>query len=137
VPPFGWRHRSSGVGAPQVTQENVIPMKLLRCLFAVWLLLLPSFEAEAQEHSRIKWKRPTQAEADHMAAETAITDSILRKGDIVVTDHGFLMFRGYLADGTTGDFVPVPNPMSNAKNDVRISGPSKPEKGKPTPMGPR
>jgi hypothetical protein len=85
---------------------------LVVCLL---LLLLPPFEAEAQEHGRIKSKRPTQAEADHMASESAINDSILRKGDIVVTDRGFLMFRGFLADGTTGDFVPVPNPMSNAK----------------------
>jgi len=50
-----------------------------------------------------------------MASESAITDSILRKGDIVVTDRGFFMFRGYLADGVTGDFAPVPNPASNAK----------------------
>jgi hypothetical protein len=89
-------------------------MKLPRCLLVVCLLLSP-FGAAAQEHGRVKWKRPTQAEADHLAAESAITDSILRKGDIVVTDRGFLMFRGFLADGTTGDFVPVPNPMSNAK----------------------
>ena len=99
---------------PQVTQENVILMKLLGYLL-VACLLLPPFEAEAQEHGRVKWKRPTQAEADHMASESAISDSILRKGDIVVTERGFFMFRGFLADGTTGDFVPVPNPMSNAK----------------------
>jgi hypothetical protein len=35
-----------------------------------------------------------------MASESAITDIILRKGDIVVTDRGFFMFRGFLADGT-------------------------------------
>ncbi len=88
-------------------------MKLLGCLL-VACLLLPSFAA-AQEHGRVKWKRPTQAEADRMASESAMTDSILRKGDIVATDRGFFMFRGFLADGMTGDFVPVPNPMSNAK----------------------
>jgi hypothetical protein len=89
-------------------------MKPPGCLLVVCLLLSP-LGVEAQEHGRVKWKRPTQAEADHVASESAITDSILRKGDIVVTDRGFLMFRGFLADGTTGDFVPVPNPMSNAK----------------------
>jgi hypothetical protein len=89
-------------------------MKPLGCLL-VACLLLPALAAEAQEHGRVKWKRPTQAEADRMASESAITDSILRKGDIVVTDRGFFMFRGFLADGMTGNFVPVPNPMSNAK----------------------
>jgi hypothetical protein len=71
----------------------------------------PAVEAAAQEQGRVKWKRPTQAEADRMASESAITDSILRKGDIVVTDRGFFMFRGFLADGATADFVPVPNPL--------------------------
>ncbi|HEX3161247.1 MAG TPA: hypothetical protein VHQ92_01610 [Pseudolabrys sp.] len=44
-----------------------------------------------------------------------MADSILRIGDIVVTDRGFFMFRGFLAGGETGDFVPVPNPLSGAK----------------------
>jgi hypothetical protein len=94
--------------------ETAIHMKLLGCLLVAWLLLPPR-AAEAQEHGRVNWKRPTEAEADHMASESAITDSILRKGDIVVTDRGFFMFRGFLADGRTGDFVPVPNPMSTAR----------------------
>jgi hypothetical protein len=89
-------------------------MKLQVCLLVACLLLLP-FAAGAQEHGRIKRKPPTQAETDRIASESAITDSILRKGDIVVTDRGFFMFRGFLADGITGDFVPVPNPMSNAR----------------------
>ena len=76
------------------------------------LILWPP-KAEAEEHGRIKWKPPTQAETDRLASESAVNDSILRKGDIVVTDHGFLMFRGFLADGTTADFVPIPNPTSN------------------------
>jgi hypothetical protein len=88
-------------------------MKLLGCLLAACLLGL-SLEAEAQEHGRFKWKRPTQAEADRVASESALTDSILRKGDVVVTDRGFFIFRGFLPDGTTGDFVPVPNPLSHA-----------------------
>jgi hypothetical protein len=89
-------------------------MKLMGCLLTV-CLLLPPVEVVAQEHGRVKWKRPTQAEADRMVSESVMTDSILRKGDIVATDRGFLMFRGFLADGMTGDFVSVPNPLSNAK----------------------
>jgi hypothetical protein len=89
-------------------------MKLLGCLI-VACVLSPPFEVGAQEQGRVKWKRPTQAEADRMASELAMTDSILRNGDIVVTDRGFFMFRGFLADGATGDFVPVPNPLSNAR----------------------
>ncbi len=89
-------------------------MKLLSYLLTA-SLFLPSFEAVAQEHGRVKWKRPTQADADRMASESAMTDSILRRGDIVATDRGFFMLRGFLADGVTGDFVPVPNPMSNAR----------------------
>ena len=89
-------------------------MKLVGWLM-VASLLLPPLEAGAEQHGRVKWKRPTQAEADRAAAELAMTDSILRTGDIVVTDRGFFMFRGFLADGATADFVPVPNPTSNTK----------------------
>ena len=78
-------------------------------------VLFASFELEAQERGRVKWKSPTPAEADRLASESAMSDSILRNGDIVVTDRGFFMFRGFLADGRTGDFIPVPNPMSNAR----------------------
>jgi hypothetical protein len=92
----------------------MVDMKISRCLLLA-CLLWPPFEAQAQEHGRKKWKPPTQIEADRMASESALNDSILRKGDIVVTDRGFFMFRGFWADGTTGDFVAVPNPMSNVK----------------------
>jgi hypothetical protein len=98
------------VGLPQ----EMFHSKLVGCLL-VACVLLPPLEAEAQQHGRVKWKRPTQAEADRKAAELAMTDSILRTGDIVVTDRGFLLFRGFLADGETGDFVPVPNPMSKPR----------------------
>jgi hypothetical protein len=98
----------------QRAQENMIDVKLLGCLLVVCVLLLP-VEVEAQEHGRVKWKRPTQADVARTASELAMTDSILRYGDIVVTDRGFFMFRGFLADGMTGDFVPVPNPVSNAR----------------------
>jgi hypothetical protein len=95
-------------------QEIMLHVKILGCLLVAFALSLPSNLA-AQEHGRIKWKRPTQAEADRAASEAAMTDSILRSGDIVVTDRGFFMFRGFLADGMTADFVPVPNPTSNAR----------------------
>jgi hypothetical protein len=95
-------------------QGNMIQMKRLGRVLVACLLLPPS-AAWAQEHGRIKRKPPTQAEADRIASDSAITDSILRKGDIVVTDRGFFMFRGVSADGMTGDFVAVPNPMSNAR----------------------
>ena len=87
-------------------------------LLGSWLvacLLLPALAAEAQEHGRVKWKRPTQAAADRMASESAITDGPLGKGGIVAADRGFFMFRGFLADTATEDLVPVPNPLSNAR----------------------
>ena len=96
-------------------RRNVVHRKLLPRFLLAGCLLALSCPADALEHGRVKWKRPTQAEADRMASESAMTDSILQKGDIVVTDRGFFMFRGILADGITGDFVPVPNPMSNVK----------------------
>jgi hypothetical protein len=114
-------------------------MKLLGRLMVAFLLL-PPLEAGAAEHGRVKWKGSTQAEADRRAAELAMTDSILRNGDIVVTDRGFLLFRGFLADGETGDFVPVPNPMSNPREMISGGQPTaglKSEKGKPAPMGAR
>jgi hypothetical protein len=89
-------------------------MKLSRCLL-VASLLLPPFEAGGQEHGRIKWRPPTQAEAERKASELATNDSILRKGDIVVTDRGFLMFRGIWQTVPQEIFVPVPNPISNAR----------------------
>jgi hypothetical protein len=98
----------------QFTEEIMIDVKLLGCLIIAYVLL-PPLEVAAQEQGRVKWKRPTRAEVDRMASELAMNDSILRNGDIVVTDRGFFMFRGFLADGATGDFVSVPNPLANVK----------------------
>lgn len=97
-----------------IARDTLFHVKLLGVLLVACVPLLP-VEVGAQEQGRVKWKRPTQAEADRMASESAMADSILRSGDIVVTDRGFFMFRGFLADGATGDFVPVPNPMSKTK----------------------
>jgi hypothetical protein len=71
-------------------------MKLLAGLLIAYVLL-PPFELEAHERGRIKWKSPTEAEADRLASESEMSDNILRSGDIVVTDHGFFMLH-YTAD---------------------------------------
>jgi hypothetical protein len=55
-------------------------IKLVGCLLVACVLWLP-VEMEAQEHGRVKWKRPTQAETARMASELAMADSILRSGD--------------------------------------------------------
>jgi hypothetical protein len=55
------------------------------------------------------------AEAERIAAETVMNDSIRRKRDIVVTDRGFILFRGSAADGISNDFVAVPNPVVGAR----------------------
>lgn len=71
--------------------------------------------AQAQESGRIKRKPPTPEEAARAAAEMAMSDSLLRKGDIVVTDRGFVVFRGLAADGFTNEFEPIRNPGSIGK----------------------
>jgi hypothetical protein len=50
-----------------------------------------------------------------MASDMAMTDSLLRKGDIVATDRGFFVFRGLGPDGLSNDFAPVLNPMPSGK----------------------
>lgn len=71
-----------------------------------------SVTASAQEHGRIIRKLPSTTEADRIASDMAMNDGLLRKGDIVVTDRGFFVFRGVLADGFSNDFGPVPNPLN-------------------------
>ncbi|WP_154070985.1 hypothetical protein [Bradyrhizobium lablabi] len=68
------------------------------------------------ETGRIKRKPPDASEAERIASEVAMNDSLLRKGDIVVTDRGFFVFRGVAADGYTFEFSPVPNPVSVPKS---------------------
>jgi hypothetical protein len=84
---------------------------MIRC--ALWLipLLLSSANAFAEDQKRIKRPAPTPAEEERIASDMAMGDSILQKGDIVVTNRGFLLFRGLAPDGITNDFVPVPNPL--------------------------
>lgn len=45
----------------------------------------------------------------------AMNDSLLRKGDIVATDRGFVVFRGLAGDGITYQFEPVQDPTPAAK----------------------
>jgi hypothetical protein len=83
----------------QQSMQNIrLHMKFLIGLL-IACIVFASFELEAQEHGRVKWKSPTRAEADRLASESAMSDSILRNGDIVATDRGFFMFQSYSADG--------------------------------------
>jgi hypothetical protein len=84
-------------------------------IFALMLTLQPIFGVSAEEHGRIKKKPPTAAEAERIASEMVKNDSSLQRGDIVVTDRGFFVFRGIAQDGNDNEFAPVPNPLSSAK----------------------
>ncbi|WFU18809.1 hypothetical protein [Bradyrhizobium sp. CB3481] len=41
-----------------------------------------------------------------------MNDTLLQKGDIVVTDRGYYVFRGIAADGVTNEFTRIPHPAS-------------------------
>ena len=83
-------------------------------LFALLMVLLAS-NAFGQDHGRIKKKSPTESEAARIASDMAMNNSLLRQGDIVVTDRGFMVFRGLAADGINNDFVPIPNPLPTTR----------------------
>jgi hypothetical protein len=70
--------------------------------------------ANAGDSGRIRRKPATPDETARRASDDAMTDSILRKGDVIATGHGFLLFRGYAADGSR-DFVAVENPLVAAR----------------------
>jgi hypothetical protein len=82
---------------------------------ALTAAVIASGIAVAAEADRIKRNAPDAAEADRIASETAMNDSLLQKGDIVVTDRGFFVFRGLASDGYTYEFSPVPNPIPVAR----------------------
>jgi hypothetical protein len=82
-------------------------------LTGIALSLLLATVTQAQESGRIKRKPPTPEETARAAAEMAKNDSLLRKGDIVATGNGFLIFRGVAPDGVTNEFEPVRNPISS------------------------
>jgi len=78
---------------------------------ALMVAVIASGTAVAAETGRIKRKPPDTAEAERIASEMAMNDSLLQKGDIVVTDRGFFVFRGVASDGYTYEFSPVPSPL--------------------------
>jgi hypothetical protein len=78
--------------------------------FVVPAALLLSTTALAQENGRIRRPPPSAAEAARIASEMAMNDTLLQKGDIVVTDRGFFIFRGAGSDGVTNEFTRVPDP---------------------------
>ena len=87
----------------------------MRALLVLALIVLPTGFAPAQESGRIKRKPPKAAEAARQAAEMGMNDNLLRKGDIVATDRGFIVFRGVADDGVTNEFAPVPSPVRPAR----------------------
>ena len=60
-------------------------------------------------------KTSSAARAARAASVIIMNDSLLQKGDIVVTDRGFFVFRGVASDGYTYEFFQVPNPLPGAK----------------------
>jgi hypothetical protein len=77
-----------------------------RFLVMVSVLLFAS-AASAEESGRIKRKPPTAREAERIASDMAMSDSLLQKGDIVATDRGLFVYRGLAPDGMTPDFEPI------------------------------
>jgi len=72
--------------------------------------------ASAQDHGRIKRKPPTAVEEERLASDAVMNDSLLLKGDIVVTDRGFFVFRRLATDGVSNEFAPIPNPVPSGKS---------------------
>lgn len=66
----------------------------------------------SEESNRIERPHPSLDEGQALAAEIAKGDGLLRLGDIIVTPHGFLVFKGIAADAYTNQFEPVPNPLN-------------------------
>jgi hypothetical protein len=108
------RRRLRGFGFQVIP---VVPlMGHMRLLLLILAMAFVGATVAAEEDSpRIKRKSPSPTEAAQIASDVALSDSLLRKGDIVVTNRGFFIFRGIGADGISNDFVPVPNPMPGAQ----------------------
>lgn len=83
-----------------------------RITLLVAVTLIESVHAASAE--RIRRKPPDEAGLARLAADRAINDGSLRKGDIIVTDRGFLQLRGLKGDGSY-DFAPIQNPFSTTK----------------------
>lgn len=84
--------------------------------------VIASGVALSAETGRIKRKPPDAAEAERIASDIAMNDSLLQKGDIVVTDHGFSFFAGWRRMATRLSFlrclIPfmAPNPSVSREN---------------------
>jgi hypothetical protein len=89
--------------------------QMLRIILLIALALLQSAFAASAE--RIKRKPPSEIEAARIASDQAMSDGMLRQGDIIATDRGFVQFRGLAPNGGF-DFVPVPNPLTTSKRDA-------------------
>ena len=81
----------------------------------VFVMLQSALSASAE---RIKRKPPNETEAARIASDQAMSDGMLRQGDVVATDRGFFQFRGLAPDGSS-DFLAVPNPLSTSKGGIR------------------
>lgn len=87
-----------------------------------WLCMTAAISAFAalspavasEEHGRVTRPRATLADGARQASKDAMNDTILRKGDIVSTDRGFLLYQGHAADGSPA-FVPVRSPLQAAQ----------------------
>ncbi len=88
---------------------------ILPLAIAVIASMMASGAAVSEETGRIKRKPPDAAEAERIASETVMNDNLLQKGDIVVTDRGFLVFQGLASDGFTNEFLPLLNPETSNK----------------------
>ena len=93
-------------------------MSRIKRLFVIALIssVVASAVGVAGETGRIQRKAPDAAEAERIASETAMNDSLLQKGDIVVTDRGFFVFRGVGPDGYSFEFSPVLNPAAPSRS---------------------
>jgi hypothetical protein len=93
---------------------------------ALLILVMTIFTTTAlaeEDSPRIKRKTPSLAEADQIASDVALNDSLLRKDDIVVTIASFSFFvgSGQTGSATTSCRCQIPCPARNG-NSSRFSG---------------
>jgi hypothetical protein len=90
-------------------------MSQIRILLILSMIAFAASAVAQESSGRIKRKPPSATEEEQIASDIAMNDSLLRKGDIVATTHGFLVFQGVAADGFSNIFTPIPNPLSDGK----------------------
>ena len=86
-------------------------------MYRIALLVSSVLLCSAASAERIKRKPPDGSERARIASDQAMKDGDLRREDIISTDQGFLLFRGWKLDGTY-DFAPVPNPFSPYRQSI-------------------